>query len=216
VSKSDTKKRILDAAEELFAEASFDAVPVREIMRRANARLGLMNYYFETKEALLEAVIARRINVLNSARREALNSFAGTSDSSLERLVDALVDPYLAMMLAEDTGWRYYGRLVAMLAQSSRWNDIVHRYFDETAEMFLAELRRLYPAVDHSTAVRAFVFSVAAMVNLFSMSGRMRSLSEGAIDEEKVNESVEALKTFMVSGLEGIVRSSEKRKSRTS
>jgi AcrR family transcriptional regulator len=203
IEKSDTKTRILDVAERLFAESEFDAVPIREIMRLANAGLGLMNYYFESKDALLEAVIARRVDVLSSARRDALQSFVGAERSSIALLMDAYIDPYLVLMTDRDQGWRHYGRLIAKLAQSNRWTALIHRYFDDTAELFLAELSRLYPAVDRAMIVRTFVFSVGAMLNVFAMSGRMRSLSTGLVKDEELAENVIALKKFIVSGLEG-------------
>lgn len=201
--EKDTKTRILDAAEELFSETGFDAVPIREIMRRANARLGLMNYYFETKEALLEAVISRRAEALRSGRVAMLTEFCGTAESSLSRLVDAYVDPYLALMLDKEDGWRSYGRLIANLAQSSRWSGLTSHYFNETSQLFLAEIKRLYPHCDDAMIIRSFVSAVGAMLNVFSMSGRMQSLSGGTVRDEDLAANVKVLKTFIVYGLEG-------------
>ena len=201
----DTKTRILDAAEELFSETGFDAVPIREIMRRADARLGLMNYYFESKDALLEAVIARRVEQLRSGRMSALAEFCGTAESSLSRLVDAYVDPYLALMLDKKQGWHSYGRLIARMAQSSRWNDLTGRHYDETARLFLAEIKRLHPDVDEAAIIRSFVFAVGAMLNVFSMSGRMRSLSGGTVHDEDLATNVDMLKTFILHGLDGVI-----------
>ena len=50
-------------------------MPIRKIMRLANAGLGLMNYYFESKDALLEAVIATgrsMLTQLGAARHSAV------------------------------------------------------------------------------------------------------------------------------------------------
>jgi len=54
-----TRDRLLDAATELFAGQGFDAVSVRDIVRRAGANLGAVTYHFGSKEALYHDVIRR-------------------------------------------------------------------------------------------------------------------------------------------------------------
>ena len=51
-------RRLLDAAEEVFAEVGFAAATTREICRRAGMKnIGAINYYFQSKERLyIEAV----------------------------------------------------------------------------------------------------------------------------------------------------------------
>ena len=56
----DTKNRILDAAERLFADKGFDATSLRMITAAAEVNLAAVNYHFQSKEALLQAVYARR------------------------------------------------------------------------------------------------------------------------------------------------------------
>ena len=55
-----TRTAILDAAENLFAAASFDIVSMRDVAAKAKVPLGLINYHFQSKEKLFEAIIARR------------------------------------------------------------------------------------------------------------------------------------------------------------
>ena len=62
-SKSErTRTRILDAAEELFAEKGFDAVSLRAIARRAGVDPALLHHYFGSKEGLFAGVLNRIIN----------------------------------------------------------------------------------------------------------------------------------------------------------
>lgn len=49
---------IVAAARDLFAEREFDAVPVGEIAKRAGVAEGTVYLYFESKSALLRAVVA--------------------------------------------------------------------------------------------------------------------------------------------------------------
>jgi TetR/AcrR family transcriptional regulator, regulator of cefoperazone and chloramphenicol sensitivity len=52
-----TQQRVLDAAEEIFAEKGFKAASIREIAKKARANVAAINYYFGDKERLyIEAV----------------------------------------------------------------------------------------------------------------------------------------------------------------
>lgn len=51
-----TKKRLIDAAGEVFAQHGFRAATVREICKRAGASVSAVNYHFGDKEALYAAV----------------------------------------------------------------------------------------------------------------------------------------------------------------
>jgi len=53
------RERILAAALEVFAERGFDGAHTREIAERAGANLGLIKYYFNDKERLWKAAVAR-------------------------------------------------------------------------------------------------------------------------------------------------------------
>lgn len=67
-----TKERILDSAEHLFAWNGFRGTSLRAITGGAGVNLAAVNYHFGTKEALLEAVLERRLIPLNQKRRENL------------------------------------------------------------------------------------------------------------------------------------------------
>ena len=56
-----TKDRILDAAERLFASDGIEATSLRAITTEAGVNLAAVNYHFQSKEALVQAVIARRV-----------------------------------------------------------------------------------------------------------------------------------------------------------
>lgn len=65
-----TKQRILDAAEHLFAKDGYRGTSLRAITGQADVNLAAVNYHFGSKEALLEEVIKRRLLPLNETRRQ--------------------------------------------------------------------------------------------------------------------------------------------------
>jgi len=52
----DKRRRILEAAEQVFARQGYDASPVSDVATEAGVAYGLVFHYFGSKEALLDAV----------------------------------------------------------------------------------------------------------------------------------------------------------------
>lgn len=72
----ETRDRILDAAEEVFARHGFDAATTREIAALSNTNVATAYSYFANKEALYAAVIQRAIEPLI----EVMDRFAAEPD----------------------------------------------------------------------------------------------------------------------------------------
>ena len=94
--KTDTKTRILDTAERLFAQKGFDAVSLRNIIASAKVNLAAVHYHFGSKLALIQAVIARRLRPINEERLAKLaeaRANAGKQPVKLERVLECLFRP---------------------------------------------------------------------------------------------------------------------------
>jgi TetR/AcrR family transcriptional regulator len=68
--RNGARERILAAALEVFAERGFDGAHTREIAVRAGANLGLIKYYFNDKERLWKAAVARAFAELQAGLAE--------------------------------------------------------------------------------------------------------------------------------------------------
>jgi len=55
--KKTTKEKIFDASIDLFSKKGFNAVPVREIAKKAGIREGSIYNHYRNKEAILDAII---------------------------------------------------------------------------------------------------------------------------------------------------------------
>lgn len=75
----DTKKKILDAAQHLFARDGFRGASFRAITNMAKVNLAAINYHFGSKEALLKAVLERHLVPLNQVR---MNRIAHVRDAA--------------------------------------------------------------------------------------------------------------------------------------
>lgn len=174
----ETRSRILDAAEALFAEAGFDAVSLRMITQRAGVELALANYHFGPKQDLFRAVIMRRATELNAERMSALEALP--DDAGLEQLVAAFSGPFLERSLTGGAGWKAYARLIANVANSARWTRaIMSAGFDEVARAFIERVQRLYPDAPAANVYWSFHFLLGAMTMTFAETGRLDVLSAG-------------------------------------
>src|SRR5581483_1784727 len=70
----DRKEQILDAAMRVFAQKGFTRATNKDIAREAGITPGLIYYYFESKEAVLNAIIEQRspLQVMGSISEEIL------------------------------------------------------------------------------------------------------------------------------------------------
>src|ERR1700675_4146146 len=96
-SPHDTKTKILNAAEKLFALNGFDATSLRDITAQAQVNLAAVNYHFQSKDSLGDAVIARRVEPVNRRRLEMLDG-AGP-EPSVEQILTAFLTPALEIRL---------------------------------------------------------------------------------------------------------------------
>lgn len=100
MSISDTKTRILDGAEQLFAREGFHNTSLRALTNLAEVNLASVNYHFGSKEALLQAVIERRLLPLNAIRKEKIETVLtlarqNSKQPAAEDLLRAFIEPTL-------------------------------------------------------------------------------------------------------------------------
>jgi AcrR family transcriptional regulator len=93
IEKSDTKSRILDAAEKLFGMNGFDSTSLRDITTAADVNLAAINYHFQSKDSLIDAIVARRIEPVNKKRLELLE--AAGPHPSVEQILRAFIAPVM-------------------------------------------------------------------------------------------------------------------------
>jgi AcrR family transcriptional regulator len=97
------RERILVAAEELFAEAGFDATPTSKIAALAKVPKGLVHYYFQKKQDLLTALVERLPDEHIEPARVVV---PGDVAASLRRLVAELDARNRASTLLSHLLWR--------------------------------------------------------------------------------------------------------------
>jgi AcrR family transcriptional regulator len=81
-----TRRKIITAAVDLFAEIGYPATGLGEIIERADMTKGALYYHFDSKEALAEAIIAES----GASMLAAFQNITETSSPALENLIHGL------------------------------------------------------------------------------------------------------------------------------
>src|SRR5690349_23402912 len=87
--KNATRRRIIDAAVELFRTRGFDATTTRDIAREAGIAAGTLFNYFDTKEAIVGALAAEALTGARIAAAARLND--RPNEATLEEELFALI-----------------------------------------------------------------------------------------------------------------------------
>lgn len=201
-----TQERILDASENLFAEFGFDGVSLRKITQTAGVELALANYHFGPKTDLFLAVVRRRADELNEARKLAIDQLPASS--TLEDVIGAFTRPYTEKSMRGGPGWKSYGRLIAQIANSPRWTEVVMAsQFDPVATLFIDRIKSTLPGSDDRDIYWGFHFLLGAMVSTFAETGRIDRLSGGICQSSDLDTIHRKMVPFLAAGFRALCAS---------
>jgi TetR/AcrR family transcriptional regulator len=165
-----TRERILDAAEQVFAEKGMAAAPVRDIASRVGLNPASLYNHFAGKEELYEAVLERGLTPLLEVLSE-LMSGDRTRDRE-EKAIDRIVlhfasSPNLAKLIHYET-----------LAGGERLARIAGRWFEPVYQRGLEALRasravELWPEEEWPLLLLAFQNLI---VGYFAMAPLVRTV----------------------------------------
>ena len=194
---SETRERLLAAAERLFAERGFAEVSVRMIAGEAGVNWSLVGYYFRGKGGLLAEVYRRHCTTLNRERLRLLTE-ARRAGLQLESVIDAFVRPALAEIQGGD-GRNQYSRLRAMLAAEDAplFTQLVADNFDQSSRTFVAALRECVPELSADEVLWRFHFMLGTIYYSASSPQRIKAFSRGRCDPGDVEATVRYLVPFL-------------------
>jgi AcrR family transcriptional regulator len=166
--KIDTKSRVLDVAEELFAEQGLDRVSIRDITHRAGVNLAAVNYHFGSKEDLITAVFERRVVPVNEARLEALRLLekaAGKRTPKLEDILEAFIRPALQSSLQRSRAGTAFVKLFGrcLSEPSPEVEALLKKQFEPMADRMQAMLKRALPYLSRSEIFWRLKFTYGAL-----------------------------------------------------
>ncbi len=198
----ETRSRIMDAAERVFARHGYDAASIRDIAAEADVQGALVNHHGGSKEELFWRVVARRADILAAARLEALERRKARGPLTVPAVLECFLAPFFERTEIGGCQWLAYARLVAIVSSDDRWRDLAAICFDPTAQIFVSEIEELYPPQARNAVAGGFVYSVAAMLALITSEWRIDALGPEDDDSAGLGGRMHHLITFCAAGLD--------------
>jgi AcrR family transcriptional regulator len=194
IERADTKSRILDAAEKLFGMNGFEATSLREITTEASVNLAAINYHFQSKDSLIDAIVARRIEPVNRKRLQLLE--AAGPNPALEQILTAFMAP--VMQVKTMTMVPLIGRI---LSNPDLFVDRVFmKHLAPVSQRFVEALSKALPQLPASEVLWRLHFSVAVMTHTMLWGKVYPKITNGVCDITDRDALVERAVRFVAAG----------------
>ena len=205
--RAETTEQILDVAEELFSRHGLYGVTLKDVAKRVGVHHTLLNYYFDDKRKLFDAVFARRAPVTNERRMAAMEEYerATGGQPTVEGALHAYLDTDLDLYIQGGEGWKNYAALGAQVANTPEWGaDMMDRHFDPVVLRLIDLLQRALPGCAKEDIFWGYHFVTGALMLTLARTGRIDKLSGGLCHSDDFPAVKQRMARFMAAGLRGI------------
>ncbi len=201
-----TAQLFLNAAEKLFAADGFDGTSVRAIANESGINLGALHYYWGSKNALIRAVLERRLKPILAERKRRYNALlaqAGKNPVDIHALLEASLVPALTVPGATAEERQSFRRLYgqALADRSPNVRGIVDDIYDESSRIFVGALRRCCSHLDDGEFFWRMNCILGSLLYAQLNNGRMAHLSGGKFTGEDVEDGIPQLIAFLAAGM---------------
>lgn len=144
----ETRARLKQAAQRLFALRGFDGVTVQEIVSAAGQRNNAaLHYHFGSRRDLLKELVLDGAQLIDARRQAMLDQMEATQTLSIRGLIEALAYPLLE--LGQQTGQYTYIRMIASVQLTDRdlLREAVGDTWNKGYRRCLAHLGELLPHI---------------------------------------------------------------------
>ncbi len=208
MSNKDTKTRILDQAERLFAEQGFRNTSLRTLTERARVNLAAVNYHFDSKDGLLQAVLERRLRPLNQLRQQRIDEVLAEAhlrqeQPSVRDLVSAFVIPTLEFGASS----RGAGHFLQLIGRT--WNEPDEKVRSAVLEQvrplisnFSAALGMALPQLPENILRLRLMFLLSSLGYIMSSGSNSPPLQDTGTDQPDKQLTTREFMKFILAGLE--------------
>jgi len=130
-----SRRRILDTAAKILATEGLERFVLREIAKRADMQLGNLQYYFPTRDDLLEAVIRAEFEH-NLATIRSLDERATSIKDFVEQFSDLLIREYTGM------GGNIWPVLTLLHLHNRRFRQLSEEIYQQHFDTLIDAMRR--------------------------------------------------------------------------
>ncbi|MGV6851681.1 MAG: TetR/AcrR family transcriptional regulator [bacterium] len=199
--QENTKQRILNIAEQLFALQGFATTSLRQITSEAKVNLAAVNYHFGSKDELAEAVLTEHMDRLNKQRKNQLEAIADDLNCAekLTATLAAFIEP--ALLASEVKNNHLMQLLIRANAEKPELlHQLLSRRYGRLIKQFAVKLHACLPHLDDDEFRWRFDFVMGAATIVMADNSRTRK----ALKNKKPYDAhivAEKLIDFAIAGL---------------
>jgi TetR/AcrR family transcriptional regulator, regulator of cefoperazone and chloramphenicol sensitivity len=202
----ETRRKLIDAAGEVFAERGLHAATIKDITNRAGVNSAAINYHFRDKFELYAAVVRHVLSVGPSLTRQA----SGTSEERLRSIITAFVGT-----LHDPAHPRWHATVLAHeLAQPTAALDaVMDELIRPVHRTHLDIVREILGPRVPETQVRYAVLGVLAQSTFYVFHNEvLRRLQPEMVPDENSEEVADYIAEFSLATLHAIRHQYEPRR----
>ena len=189
----ETREKLLNAAEKLFAAEGYNAISLRQIIAEADVNVAAVHYHFGSKEELVDQVVMRRAGPVNEeriARLDRIEAESGECPPNLERIFEAFLAPIEAVAAKHPE----FARMMGRLQLEGILSGVIARTFQPMFARFIGLLRKAAPGLGDAEFRWRVHFAQGALS--YAMCGGVSPLG-GALEDEGLPVRIERLIVFL-------------------
>ncbi|WP_373185416.1 TetR family transcriptional regulator [Halopseudomonas sp.] len=207
MAQSDTVERILDAAEQLFAEKGFAETSLRLITSKAGVNLAAVNYHFGSKKALIQAVFVRFLNPFVSSLEQELDRHqqqGGEKQLTLEQLLEMLVRQALTVKPRSGNDLAIFMRLLGLAFSQSQGH--LRKYLAEVyGKVFQRYMQLVFVAAPQLPPTELFWrvhFMLGSAAFTMSSMKALRAIAEAEFGVQTgIDQVLKLMVPFLAAGM---------------
>lgn len=176
-----TQRRLLLAAERLFAEKGVDAVSLRAINAAAGTNVASLHYHYGSKDALVSALIRERSREIHERRSSLLEKLEAAETVTARGLAEAFAVPVAE--LAADGGDAWVRFIANLISAGHPALDVVTQGFFDHGTRFRALVETLHPGWSRRTVVFRLSQAMSLTFQVLGNTGALKAtVAAGGID----------------------------------
>ena len=197
-----TKKRLLDAAEQLFAEKGFEGTSVRQLTAMANCNIAAVNYHFGGKEQLYRDIFERHMDVLRDVRIDAVEKVMEKSDVSLEELLYAFAKSFIEPLVNEKSNSSIMELMNREMLDSHLPRSLfIEKIVIPTFNVFGKALMQLCPAMDETKTQLVIHSIIGQLVHIIQVQRMFGAEDEANTFMTDIDVLFDHIVKFSVAGI---------------
>ena len=203
-----TRDRILDQAERLFAAKGFEAVSIREITGAAESNLAAVNYHFGNKMNLYFEVFRERwLERTRRVRENFASRLAAVPNPDIRQIIDAMAQAFLDGPLSDEE--RHY-HVQLMQRELSQPSDVLRMVVEEVMKPYQQQLfgliRPNLPSNIDDERLRLSILGILGMTLYFTFAQpAVAMVMDREYNADFKSALIEHISSFALKGLNALM-----------